>query len=63
MKIVIHLCTALLRAVGLLLAGAGASPARGAHADKLGYPDAMKLGSWHVDPYRTGNYFSWTKRD
>jgi len=63
MRAVIHLCAALLRAAGLLLAGAGARPARDEHADKLGYPDAMKLRSWHVDPYRTGNYFSWTKRD
>jgi hypothetical protein len=63
MKRFLQTCGLLLRAAGLLLGGSGDRPRRDQGASRLGVLDLMKLRSWHVDPFRTGNHFPWTRRD
>jgi hypothetical protein len=63
MKPFLQTCGLLLRAVGLLLGGSRDCPRRDQGASRLGVLDLMKLRSWHVDPFRSGNHFPWTRRD
>lgn len=60
MKALLSIFGRLLRLAGMLLMKTGD---RSSCNDVAGYPDVAKLRSAHVDPYRTGNYFAWTKRD
>lgn len=63
MNEVLQRCAALLHAVAVLLGGGTACARSRERAAGNGYPDAVKLRSWHVDPHRTGMYFPWTRRD
>lgn len=63
MNVVLQRSAALLHAVAVLLGGGSACARSRERAAGGHYPDVAKLRSWHVDPYRTGVYFPWTRRD
>jgi len=63
MRLLLYGFAALLRFVGLVLGGSVERERRPDGVGGLGYPDVMKLGSTHVDPYRTGPYSPWTSKD
>ena len=63
MNEVLRRCAPLLHLIAVLLGGGTALAKSRERAAGNGYPDAVKLRSWHVDPYRTGMYCPWTRRD
>ena len=63
MKPVLRYCGLLLRAVALLLRGSDDRSGRNDRVTGGEGLNLMKLRSWHVDPFRTGIYFPWTRRD